>query len=72
MFYLVTTIIQNNSPPHHSLFLHLIQSSNRQCLSRQREYKMAAINAKQSRDIDRAKQLYLTAKVTQPMSVLSL
>ncbi|XP_060939903.1 coiled-coil and C2 domain-containing protein 1A [Limanda limanda] len=31
-------------------------------LSRQREYKMAAINAKQSGDIDRAKQLYLAAK----------
>uniref|UniRef100_A0A8D3CDG4 Coiled-coil and C2 domain-containing protein 1B n=2 Tax=Scophthalmus maximus TaxID=52904 RepID=A0A8D3CDG4_SCOMX len=31
-------------------------------LSRQREYKMAAINAKQSGDIDQAKQLYLTAK----------
>ncbi|XP_042340593.1 coiled-coil and C2 domain-containing protein 1A [Plectropomus leopardus] len=31
-------------------------------LSRQREYKIAAINAKQSGDIDRAKQLYLTAK----------
>ncbi|XP_059205067.1 coiled-coil and C2 domain-containing protein 1A [Centropristis striata] len=31
-------------------------------LSRQREYKIAAINAKQSGDIDLAKQLYLTAK----------
>ncbi|XP_040892059.1 coiled-coil and C2 domain-containing protein 1A isoform X2 [Toxotes jaculatrix] len=31
-------------------------------LSRQREYKMAAINAKQSGDIDQAKQHYLTAK----------
>ncbi|KAF0037716.1 hypothetical protein F2P81_010590 [Scophthalmus maximus] len=34
-------------------------------LSRQREYKMAAINAKQSGDIDQAKQLYLTAKQYQ-------
>ncbi|KAF1394862.1 hypothetical protein PFLUV_G00005540 [Perca fluviatilis] len=31
-------------------------------LSRQREYKMAAINAKQSGDIDQAKQHYFTAK----------
>uniref|UniRef100_A0A3B4XIV8 Coiled-coil and C2 domain-containing protein 1B n=1 Tax=Seriola lalandi dorsalis TaxID=1841481 RepID=A0A3B4XIV8_SERLL len=31
-------------------------------LSRQREYKLAAINAKQSGDIDQAKQHYLTAK----------
>ncbi|KAG7486497.1 coiled-coil and C2 domain-containing protein 1A [Solea senegalensis] len=31
-------------------------------LTRQREYKMAAINAKQSGDIDQAKQLYITAK----------
>ncbi|XP_026215753.1 coiled-coil and C2 domain-containing protein 1A [Anabas testudineus] len=31
-------------------------------LSRQREYKMAAINAKQSGQIDQAKQHYLTAK----------
>ncbi|XP_062290150.1 coiled-coil and C2 domain-containing protein 1A [Scomber scombrus] len=31
-------------------------------LSRQREYKMAAIHAKQSGDIDQAKQHYLTAK----------
>uniref|UniRef100_A0A8D3DVT7 Coiled-coil and C2 domain-containing protein 1B n=1 Tax=Scophthalmus maximus TaxID=52904 RepID=A0A8D3DVT7_SCOMX len=36
--------------------------SNCAVLSRQREYKMAAINAKQSGDIDQAKQLYLTAK----------
>uniref|UniRef100_A0A8C9YRI9 Coiled-coil and C2 domain-containing protein 1B n=1 Tax=Sander lucioperca TaxID=283035 RepID=A0A8C9YRI9_SANLU len=38
-------------------------------LSRQREYKMAAINAKQSGDIDQAKQHYFTAKVTEPMSI---
>ncbi|XP_041837868.1 coiled-coil and C2 domain-containing protein 1A isoform X2 [Melanotaenia boesemani] len=31
-------------------------------LSRQREYKMAAIHSKQNGDIDRAKQHYLTAK----------
>uniref|UniRef100_A0A665UR14 C2 domain-containing protein n=1 Tax=Echeneis naucrates TaxID=173247 RepID=A0A665UR14_ECHNA len=31
-------------------------------LSRQREYKLAAINAKQSGDIQKAKQLYFTAK----------
>ncbi|XP_040003317.1 coiled-coil and C2 domain-containing protein 1A [Xiphias gladius] len=31
-------------------------------LSRQREYKMAAINAKQNGDIDQAKRHYLTAK----------
>ncbi|KAM7418751.1 hypothetical protein PAMA_016058 [Pampus argenteus] len=31
-------------------------------LSRQREYKMAAIHAKQSGDIDQAKQYYLSAK----------
>lgn len=40
-------------------------------LSRQREYKMAAIHAKQSGNIDQAKQHCLTAKVTEPMSVLS-
>lgn len=39
-------------------------------LSRQREYKIAAINAKQNSDIEQAKQHYLTAKVTQPMSKL--
>lgn len=33
-------------------------------LSRQREYKMAAIHSKQSGDIDQAKKHYLTAKVT--------
>lgn len=40
-------------------------------LSRQREYKMAAIHSKQSGDIDHAKKHYLTAKVTKPMSQLS-
>lgn len=34
-------------------------------LSRQKEYKLAAINAKQVGDIERAKQFYLTSKVTQ-------
>lgn len=34
-------------------------------LSRQREYKMAAIQAKQSGDINLAKQHYLTAKVAE-------
>lgn len=37
----------------------------RAVLSRQREYKMAAIHAKQSGHIDQAKQHYLTAKVTE-------
>lgn len=40
-------------------------------LSRQREYKMAAIHAKQSGNIDQAKLYYLTAKVTEPISVIS-
>lgn len=50
-----------------SLHLELKQA----VLSRQREYKIAAIHAKQSGDIDQAKQHYLTAKVTEPMAVLS-
>lgn len=33
-------------------------------LSRQREYKVAALQAKQSNDVERAKHHYLTAKVT--------
>lgn len=33
-------------------------------LNRQREYKLAAIQAKQSGNTDQAKQLYLVAKVT--------
>lgn len=40
-------------------------------LSRQREYKMAAISAKQSGQVDQAKQHYLISKVTKPMMVLS-
>lgn len=40
-------------------------------LDRQREYKMAAIHAKQGGDIDLAKQHYLTAKVTESMLMLS-
>lgn len=40
-------------------------------LDRQREYKMAAIHAKQGGNIDLAKQHYLTAKVTESMLMLS-
>lgn len=50
-----------------SLLLELKQT----VLSRQREYKMAAIHAKQSGNIDQAKHHYLTAKVTEPTTVLS-
>lgn len=41
-------------------------------LTRQRDYKMAAIHAKQSGNIDQAKQHYLTAKVTQLMLARAL
>lgn len=41
-------------------------------LSRQREYKMAAIHAKQSGNIDQAKHHYLTAKVTDTATTLYL
>lgn len=47
-------------------FLHL--ELKQAVLSRQREYKLAAIQAKQSGDIDQAKQHYLTAKVTSVTS----
>lgn len=42
----------------------------RAVLSRQREYKMAAIHAKQTGDIDQAKKHYLTAKVTHPKTLM--
>lgn len=49
-----------------SLLLELKQA----VLSRQREYKMAAIHAKQSGNIDQAKQHYLIAKVTDTATTL--
>lgn len=49
-------------------FLHL--ELKQAVLSRQREYKLAAIQAKQIGDIDQAKQHYLIAKVTEPVSLL--
>lgn len=41
-------------------------------LNRQREYKLAAIQAKQSGNTDHAKQLYLVAKVTDNHLSVSL
>uniref|UniRef100_A0A672YHL1 Coiled-coil and C2 domain-containing protein 1B n=1 Tax=Sphaeramia orbicularis TaxID=375764 RepID=A0A672YHL1_9TELE len=42
-----------------------ISEEKQAVLTRQREYKLAAINAKQSGDIDQAKQHYLIAKVKE-------
>lgn len=42
----------------------LLLEAKQAVLSRQREYKMAAMKAKQSGKIDQAKQHYLIAKVT--------
>lgn len=49
-------------------FFHVPSELKQAVLSRQREYKLAAIDAKQSGDIELAKHHYLTAKVTQPLS----
>lgn len=40
-------------------------------LSRQREFKLAALHAKQSGNIEQAKEHYLIAKVTEPGCLLT-
>lgn len=45
----------------------LLSELKRAVVSRQREYKMAAMHAKQSGNIDKAKQHYLIAKVREPI-----
>lgn len=55
-----------------SLFtLYFLLELKQEVLSRQREYKIAAIQAKQSGNIDQAKHYYLTAKVGSRASVAS-
>lgn len=49
---------------HHTNITGLLPELKQAVLSRQREYKMAAIHAKQSGNIQQAKKHYLTAKVT--------
>lgn len=51
--------------------LYFLLELKQEVLSRQREYKIAAIQAKQSGNIDQAKQYYLTAKVGSRASVAS-
>lgn len=51
------------------LFFHL--ELKQEVLSRQREYKIAAIQAKQSGNIDQAKHYYLTAKVRSSVTGIS-
>lgn len=69
-------IIHEFFPPRtdtqtHSCLLSLHPELKQAVLSRQREFKIAAINAKQSGNIAQAKQHYIVAKVRQ-LSFLSL
>lgn len=54
---------------HTYLISSLLSEGKQAVLSRQWEYKMAAKNAKQSGQIDQAKQHYFIAKVPQPIMV---